>query len=667
VLAVDLNFNTIIKEKEVKMEESCKNVYITTPIYYVNDVAHIGHAYTTIIADMLARYSRLTGLNTFLLTGTDEHGQKIAQSAELRGKTPKEYADEISGKFRTLWDDFGITYDKFIRTTDEEHKLGVQKAFETMYNKGDIYKGEYEGFYCVSCETFFTEKQLVDEQFCPDCGRATSIVKEESYFFKLSKYEDKLIKWYEENEDCILPRSKKNEISNFVKGGLRDLSISRTSFDWGVKLPESMNEPRHVMYVWLDALMNYITALGYGTDDKNMNFWPANVHLVGKDILRFHAIYWPAFLMSLELPLPTHIAAHGWWTRDGEKMSKSKGNVVDPKVVADAYGLDAFRYFMLREVPFGQDGDFSQKALIDRINSDLGNDLGNLLNRISGMSGKYFDYRVSSKDVEKFHVKELAEVNAILENVEAYIFNMQLNKYLEEIWKVLTIANKAINDYEPWNLMKDEKTDEAMALVALITNIMAKVALLLDSVMPEKIAKIAESLGMKIDTATYNSLIKNRNLLEDTVITKVEQLFPRIEEILLEQPVSSDISKTECETKKEDITIVEDDNLITIDQFFQTTLKIGTIVEAVEVPKSAKLLKLQVDLGEGKNRQILAGIKEYYSAEELVGTQACVVANLKPAKLMGMLSEGMLMAARDENGLSLIRPEAPKKSGTKIS
>ncbi|QKE28690.1 methionyl-tRNA synthetase [Arcobacter acticola] len=650
------------------MEESCKNVYITTPIYYVNDVAHIGHAYTTIIADMLARYSRLTGLNTFLLTGTDEHGQKIAQSAELRGKTPKEYADEISGKFRKLWDDFDITYDKFIRTTDVEHKLGVQKAFETMYNKGDIYKGEYEGYYCVSCETFFTEKQLVDEQFCPDCGRPTSIVKEESYFFKLSKYEDKLIKWYEENEDCILPRSKKNEIVNFVKGGLRDLSISRTSFDWGVKLPESMNEPRHVMYVWLDALMNYITALGYGTDDANMKFWPANVHLVGKDILRFHAIYWPAFLMSLELPLPTHIAAHGWWTRDGEKMSKSKGNVVDPKVVADAYGLDAFRYFMLREVPFGQDGDFSQKALIDRINSDLGNDLGNLLNRISGMSGKYFDYKVSSKDVEKFHAKELEEVNAVLENVEAYIFNMQINKYLEDIWKVLTIANKAINDYEPWNLMKDGKTDEAMALVALITNIMAKVALLLDSVMPDKIGKIATSLGMKIDTVTYNSLIKNKNLLEDTVITKVDQLFPRIEEVLLEQPASSDITKTECESKKEDKTqTVEDDNLITIDQFFQTTLKIGTIVEAVEVPKSAKLLRLQVDLGEGRNRQILAGIKEYYSAEELVGTQACVVANLKPAKLMGMLSEGMLMAARDENGLSLIRPQASKKAGTKIS
>ncbi len=652
------------------MEQTCKNVYITTPIYYVNDVAHIGHAYTTIIADMLARYSRLTGSKTFFLTGTDEHGQKIAQSAEARGRTAQEYADEVSGKFKTLWDDFDITYDKFIRTTDNEHKIGVQKAFETMYNKGDIYKGEYEGYYCVSCETFFTEKQLIDEQFCPDCGKPTNIVKEESFFFKLSKYEDKLIEWYEQNEDCILPRAKKNEIVNFVKGGLRDLSISRTSFDWGVKLPESLNEPKHVMYVWLDALMNYVTALGYGNDEKNMEFWPATSHLVGKDILRFHAIYWPAFLMSLDLPLPKHIAAHGWWTRDGEKMSKSKGNVVNPKEVADAYGLDAFRYFMLREVPFGQDGDFSQKALMDRINSDLGNDLGNLLNRISGMSGKYFDFKVTSKDVEKFHKKELEEVEAILENVEEYLYKMQINRYLEDIWKVLTIANKAIGDYEPWAKMKEGKTDEAMALVALITNIMARVSLLLDSVMPEKIAKIAQSIGLEISTENYNKLLKDKELLADTTITKVEQLFPRIEEILLEQAAPTDVSKAEAEKKtekKKEVRDEEPDNLITIDQFFETTLKIGTIVEAEEVPKSKKLLKLQVDVGEEKNRQILAGIKEFYNATDLVGTQACVVANLKPAKLMGMLSEGMLMAARDENGLSLIRPERPKKSGTKIS
>lgn len=646
------------------MEETCKNVYITTPIYYVNDVAHIGHAYTTIIADMLARYSRLTGHNTYFLTGTDEHGQKIAQSAQARGKTPKEYADEVSEKFKKLWDDFDITYDKFIRTTDEQHKLGAQKAFEKMYEKGDIYKGEYEGFYCVSCETFFTEKQLIDEQFCPDCGKPTSIVKEESFFFKLSAYEDKLLKWYEENEDCILPRSKKNEIINFVKGGLRDLSISRTSFEWGVKLPDSINEPKHVMYVWLDALINYISALGYGGDEKEFNFWPASIHLVGKDILRFHSIYWPAFLMSLELPLPKHIAAHGWWTRDGEKMSKSKGNVVDPKEVADAYGLDAFRYFILREVPFGQDGDFSQKALIDRINSDLGNDLGNLLNRISGMSGKYFDFKIDSANVEKYHKKELDEVNSILENVEDLIFNMQINRYLEEIWKVLTIANKAIGDYEPWTKMKEGKTDEAMALVALITNIMAKCAILLQSVMPEKISKIAQSLGININTELYKELIVNKGLLSTTTITKVEQLFPRIEEPILKGAPEVKKDKNEVEQKEE---IVEEDNLITIDKFFETTIKVGTIVDAVEVPKSKKLLKLQVDVGEEKNRQVLAGIKEFYKAEDLIGTQACVVANLKPAKLMGMLSEGMLLAAKDENGLCLIRPEKTKISGTKIS
>ncbi len=641
------------------MSNSCEKVYITTPIYYVNDVPHIGHAYTTIIADTLARYSRLKGYETFFLTGTDEHGQKIEQAATKRGKTPKEYADEISLKFKNLWDEFDISYDRFIKTTDEDHKKGVQRAFEVMYNNGDIYKDHYEGFYCVSCETFFTQTQLIEGGFCPDCGKETSIVKEESYFFRLSKYEDRLLEWYETKDSCILPKGKKNEVISFVKQGLNDLSITRTSFDWGIKLPDSINDPKHVMYVWLDALLNYITALGYGDSENKMEYWQNCTHLVGKDILRFHAIYWPAFLMSLGLELPKHIAAHGWWTRNGEKMSKSKGNVVDPKEVVDAYGLENFRYFMLREVPFGQDGDFSQKALIDRINSDLGNDLGNLMNRIIGMSSKYSDLVIDSKDVVKFHKKELDQADKILENIEHYIYEMQLNRYLEDLWKVLTIANQSIAIYEPWNLMKEGRKDEAMALVALVANLLAKVTILLHPVMPNTTSKIADAMNFNIDTRSYQAIYKERGLLKRFNIKKLPALFPRIEEELIKvKDLPSNDDKPKQTTK--------DNGIITIDQFFKTELKVGTIIEAKEAPKSDRLLLLSVDLGEDKPRQIVAGIKEFYSPSDLVDTQVCVVANLKPAKIMGLLSEGMLLAAKDKEGLTLIRPEKPKRSGTAI-
>ena len=654
------------------MSNSCEKAYITTPIYYVNDIAHIGHAYTTIIADTLARYSRMVGMETFFLTGTDEHGQKIEEAAKKRGESTKAYADKISATFKNLWDDFDISYDKFIRTTDEDHMLGVQKAFTVMHENGDIYKDTYKGHYCISCETFFPEIQLVDGEFCPECGKSTTIVEEESYFFKLSAYEDRLLAWYKQNDDCILPRSKKNEVIRFVEGGLQDLSITRTSFDWGVKLPKEMNDPKHVMYVWLDALMNYVTALGYGTDEKNMDFWPARVQLIGKDILRFHAIYWPAFLMSLGLPLPKHIAAHGWWTRDGEKMSKSKGNVVNPKEVAEAYGLDNFRYFMLREVPFGGDGDFSQKALIDRINSDLGNDLGNLLNRLIGMSGKYFDGKVDSSNVSKYYQEELDEVHAALNKLEPLLYEMQIHRYLEELWRPLTVANKAIDKYQPWTLMKEGKEEEAMALNGLIAAILAKVAIMLSPVMPKVCQNISDALHFTIDTNSYKAMVKDITLLDTFTLEKIDPLFPRIEEPLLEQiePVDKTPETNPKETKKTKITEpssqTEGIALIGIDQFFQTSLKVGTVVKAEEVPKSKKLLLLQVDVGEEVPRQIVAGIKEWYSANDMLNTQVCVVANLKPAKLMGMVSQGMLLAAKDEEGLCMIRPEKPKMAGTPI-
>ncbi len=641
--------------------EKCKKIYITTPIYYVNDVPHIGHAYTTMIADTLARYSRLTGLDTFFLTGTDEHGQKIEESALARNKTPKQYADEISGKFRAMWDEFEISYDHFIRTTDEAHKNGVQVAFKKMFDNGDIYKGEYEGFYCVSCETFFSKRQLIDDEMCPECGKSTRLIKEESYFFALSKYQDKLLELYESKPNFILPKFRKNEVINFVKGGLSDLSITRTSFDWGVKLPKEMGDEKHVMYVWLDALLNYVTALGYGGDEKNMEYWPAKVHLVGKDILRFHAIYWPAFLMSLGLPLPSHVGAHGWWTRNGEKMSKSKGNVINPKEVADAYGVENFRYFMMREVPFGQDGDFSQKALIDRINSDLSNDLGNLLNRVIGMAGKYFDNRIDSANVEKYYAAELHECKKCLDAIPELIYELQTHKYLEELWKPLSIANQSITKYEPWNLMKASREEEAMALVALVANILAKVAILLHPVMPNTTNKIAQSLCFNIDTASYEKLIRDSKLLDSFTIQSVPPLFPKVEAPLLASDTALKVEEKK-EEKEEDLT-----PKISIEDFFKCDIRVGKILSAEELKGSKKLLKLMVDIGESRPRQIIAGIKEFYSAETLVGQEVCVLANLKPAKLMGELSEGMVLAAKDAADLALLAPKTAKAAGTKIS
>ncbi|MCC3068025.1 methionine--tRNA ligase, partial [Campylobacter jejuni] len=615
------------------------------------DVPHLGHAYTTIIADTLARFYRLQGHETRFLTGTDEHGQKIEEAAKLRNSTPQEYADKISFEFKKLWDEFEITYDIYARTTDTRHIEFVKAMFLKMWQKGDIYKDEYEGHYCISCESFFTQSQLINDCSCPDCGKNTTILKEESYFFKLSKYQDKILQWYEE-KDPILPKNKKNELINFVQSGLKDLSITRTSFDWGIKLPQEINDDKHIIYVWLDALFIYISSLDFQSKGENAKFWPAHVHLIGKDILRFHAIYWPAFLMSVDLPLPKFIGAHGWWTKEGEKMSKSKGNVVKPKEVVDAYGSEAFRYFLLREVPFGNDGDFSENMLINRINAELSNEFGNLLNRIIGMSTKYSQGNILKEGVLKYYNTELNQAKEHLNLAVEFLENLQCNRYLEELFKALSVANLAISKYEPWNLIKENKHEQANALVALCANILAKTSLLLSPTLPKSCEKVALALNFEISSTNYAKMILDNELL-DFKANPCEALFPKVEKALLKQEIKEEPKK-------------EESPKIKIDDFAKIEIKVAKVLDCQNIEGSEKLLKFQLELDDKEIRQVLSGIAKHYKASDLIGKQVCIISNLKKAKIFGHESDGMILSAKSGDKLVLITPEQLVQNGSLV-
>jgi len=639
--------------------------YLTTPIYYVNDEPHLGHAYTTVAADALARYMRLRGGDVFFLTGTDEHGQKVERAAKERGEKPIELADRMVDRFKALWRRLQISNDDFIRTTEERHKRAVQLLFQKIYEKGEIYKGTYEGWYCTPCETFIPETQMEEGNICPDCGRPTERLKEESYFFRMSKYQGPLLDHIGKHPDFIQPISRRNEIISFVEGGLKDLSISRTSFSWGIPIP---GDSRHVMYVWVDALANYLTAAGYGWDrERFARYWPANVHLIGKDILRFHSVYWPTLLMAADLPLPEKVFGHGWWTVEGKKMSKSVRNVVEPNRLIDEFGTDAFRYFVLREVPFGLDGDFSRSALIARINGDLANDLGNLFSRVLTMIERYQKGMLERPKGASSSFSSRAQ--EMVGEVSQFMESLAFHRALGRIWDFIGDMNRYIDEKAPWTLAKEkERSQELAGVLYELAEGLRMVALHLHAFLPGTAGKMWNQLGLpgSLEDSVGEAAWLWGAIRGEMRIRKGEALFPRLErEMAL--TVEGEAPAPEKTLPAPSASAQEGSKpQVSREEFARVDLRIGQVLSAHSIKGSKKLIQLKVDLG-SETRTMVAGMAETHKPEELVGKKVVVVANLAPAKLMGIESQGMILAASGEEGdIVLVVPEKDVAPGMRV-